>query len=134
MPPDGALARKTFRAMKARFEEHGLDYYTSFTMGHRHINNVNILLYDRDDADMVSRAGKLFHTLIGDAKAAGFGEYRTHLDFMDPVSKSFDFNGGALGRFNESVKNAIDPNGIIAPGKNGIWPAPYKTIGTGDPA
>lgn len=26
MPPGGALARKTFRAMKARFEEHGLDW------------------------------------------------------------------------------------------------------------
>jgi len=131
MPPDGALAKKTFRAMKARFEEHGLDYYTSFTMGHRHINNVNILLYDRDDADMVSRTRKLFHTLIGDAKAAGFGEYRTHLDFMDPVAKSFDFNDGAMGRFNEIVKNAIDPNGIIAPGKNGIWPSAYKAAGTG---
>jgi len=134
MPPDGALALRQFHSMKARFEEHGLDYYTSFTMGHRHINNVNLLLYNRDDADMVARARKLFNTLISDAKASGYGEYRTHLDFMDPVAATFDFNGGVLGRFNETVKNAIDPNGIIAPGKNGIWPRAYKAARKGESA
>ncbi|OJY71316.1 MAG: FAD-linked oxidase [Sphingobium sp. 66-54] len=134
MPPDGQLAHKQFRAMKARFEEHGLDYYTSFTMGHRHINNVNLLLYDRDDADMVARARALFNALIADAKASGYGEYRTHLDFMDPVAASFDFNGGVLARLNETVKNALDPNGVIAPGKNGIWPRAYKAAGRGEGA
>ena len=134
MPPDGALARKQFRAMKTRFEEFGLDYYTSFTMGHRHINNVNLLLYDRDDADLVARTRSLFNTLIADAKASGYGEYRTHLDFMNPVAASFDFNGGVMARFNETVKNAIDPNGIIAPGKNGIWPTAYKPVGKGEGA
>jgi len=31
-----------------------------------------------------------------------------------------------MNRLNETVKNAIDPNGVIAPGKNGIWPRAYK--------
>lgn len=126
MPPDGKLALDQFHRMKARFEEYGLDYYTSFTMGARHINNVNIIIYNRDDADMVDRSRKLFNVLIADAKAAGYAEYRTHLDFMDPVAASFDFNGGAIARFNQRVKDAIDPNGIIAPGKNGIWPRAYR--------
>jgi 4-cresol dehydrogenase (hydroxylating) len=112
--------------MKARYEEHGLDYYTSFTMGGRHINNVNIIIYNRDDAGMVERARALFKVLIADAKAAGYGEYRTHIDFMDPVAASFDFNHGAMNRFNQQVKDAIDPNGILAPGKNGIWPRAYR--------
>jgi hypothetical protein len=32
-------------------------------------------------------------------------------------------------RFNESVKDALDPAGIMAPGRNGIWPKSYRGQG-----
>jgi len=121
MPPDGKLALAQFRKMKARFDEFGFDYYGSFTLGHRHINNVNLIIYDRDDAAMTASARKLFATMVDDAARDGYGEYRTHLSFMQQVADSFDFNGHALARLNATVKNALDPNGILAPGKNGIW-------------
>jgi len=38
------------------------------------------------------------------------------------VADTYDWNGGALRKLNERVKDALDPNGILAPGKNGIWP------------
>jgi mono/diheme cytochrome c family protein len=56
MPPDGALALERFHGMRARFEQFGLDYYTSFTMGQRHINNVDLILYNCDDAAMLGNA------------------------------------------------------------------------------
>jgi hypothetical protein len=28
-------------------------------------------------------------------------------------------------KLSETIKNALDPNGILSPGKNGIWPANY---------
>lgn len=122
MQPDGALALKQATRMKKRFEEFGLDYYTSFTMGRRHINNVNLILYNRDDEGMVGRAKGLFTTLIGDAKANGYGEYRTHPQFMQPVADSFDFNDHALARLNGRLKATLDPNNIIAPGRYGVTP------------
>jgi 4-cresol dehydrogenase (hydroxylating) len=67
MPSEGTVALEQFHRMKARFEEFGLDYYTSFTMGQRHINNVNLILYNRDDAAMVANARALFRTLVADA-------------------------------------------------------------------
>ena len=122
MPPDGQQALAQSRRMKARFDEHGLDYYSSFTMGHRHINNINMIIFNRDDRSMTDAARALFKALTADSKEQGYGEYRTHIEFMDPVSGTYDFNGHALRTLNEKVKDAVDPNGIIAPGKNGIWP------------
>ena len=82
-------------------------------------------MYDRDDAAQVVKMRKLFDALIAETAKAGYAEYRTHLGWMDPVMETFDFNDHALRRFDEKVKSALDPNGIIAPGKQGVWPAAY---------
>jgi 4-cresol dehydrogenase (hydroxylating) len=39
---------------------------------------------------------------------------------MDVVADTFDYNHGAMNRLNDKVKKALDPNGVIAPGRNGI--------------
>ena len=122
LPPSGKLAWEAFLSRKKRFEAAGLDYYSSFTVGHRHIANVNMILYNRDDPAMVASARRIFSEMVRDAHAEGYAEYRTHIDFMDDVAKSYDFNGGALMKLNQAVKDTLDPNGILAPGKNGIWP------------
>lgn len=44
---------------------------------------------------------------------------------MDSVAGAFSWNDNALMKLNETIKNALDPNGIMAPGKNGIWPSSY---------
>jgi 4-cresol dehydrogenase (hydroxylating) len=122
MPPSGKLAWEAFLSRKRRFEAENLDYYSSFTVGHRHIANVNMILYNRDDAAMVAGARRAFLAMMADAKAEGYGEYRTHIDFMGDVAKTYDFGGGALMKLNERIKDTLDPNGILAPGKNGVWP------------
>jgi 4-cresol dehydrogenase (hydroxylating) len=108
------------------FAEHDVDFYASFTMGGRFVNNINMLMYDRDDNDGVKNIRKLFNSLITETQTAGYGEYRTHLGWMDTIADTFDFNNNAMRRLNETVKDALDPNGIIAPGKQGVWPSVYK--------
>jgi 4-cresol dehydrogenase (hydroxylating) len=126
LPPDGALALEHAHRVRQRFEEFGLDYCASFTVGQRHIQNINTLLFDRSDAAMIDRTAALYRTLIADAARAGLPEYRTHIDFMQEVARTFDYNNHALLRLNERVKDAIDPAGILAPGKNGVWPRSYR--------
>ena len=122
LPIAGREAHAQFEATRRRYEEFGLDHFGGFTMGERYLTNVNQIIYNRDDADMTRRAHALFATLIEDAARAGYAEYRTHLSYMDPVARGFDFNDHALLRLNETLKDALDPNGILAPGKSGIWP------------
>ncbi len=126
MPSDPKLALEQFRRTQARYDEFGVDYYGAFGVGGRQTVAINEILYDRDDQDQAERVGGLFDALVRDAAQAGYGEYRTHVEYMDPVAQSFDFNDGGLWRLNRKVKDALDPAGIIAPGKQGIWPERFR--------
>ena len=123
LPPKGDLAMDQFRRTYALYQKYGIDYHASFAMGERSLTNVNQILYDRDNPDMAKRVDQFFRALVADAKAKKYGEYRTHIEYMDLVASTYDFNNGALRRLNERLKDALDPNGIIAPGKSGVWPA-----------
>jgi len=127
LPATSEHVLKQFRSTKKRYEEIGVDYYGSFTLFERYTTNVNMMVYDRDDKAMTSQVRALFKVLIADAAKQGYSEYRTHLSYMDDVALTFDFNNHALLRLNETLKDTLDPNGILAPGKQGIWPRALRT-------
>jgi 4-cresol dehydrogenase (hydroxylating) len=52
----------------------------------------------------------------------GYGEYRTAPLFQEQVMDTYAFNDNALRRFCETLKDAVDPKGIISPGRGGFWP------------
>lgn len=108
--------------VKPRFREYGVDWFPSYHSRGRHMLLVGLILYDRDDLEQAHRARELSRVLISDLAAQGYGEYRTHLAMMDPAAESYDWNDGALNRFHTRLKDAIDPAGILSPGKQGVWP------------
>jgi 4-cresol dehydrogenase (hydroxylating) len=63
-----------------------------------------------------------FKTLVKIAADHGWGEYRTAPAYQDEIMSTYGFNDHALRRFHETVKDAVDPNGIISAGRYGIWP------------
>lgn len=76
----------------------------------------------RNDAGLNQKRRDLFKRLAETCGSRGFAEYRAPPAFQDTVMGQYSYNNNVLLRFHESIKDAIDPNGIIAPGKSGIWP------------
>lgn len=52
----------------------------------------------------------------------GWGVYRTHAVFMDAALDTYSYNDHALHRLHETLKDAMDPHGILSAGRYGIWP------------
>jgi (+)-pinoresinol hydroxylase len=73
-------------------------------------------------------ATKLLRRLLEENAKLGYGDYRAPPILQDDVADQYSFNNHALRRFNEKLKNAIDPNGIISPGRAGVWPDAYADL------
>jgi 4-cresol dehydrogenase (hydroxylating) len=112
--------------VRDRLHEYGFDYMSVFAIGWRELHHVVELVFDRTNPEEAKRAREVFEILIREAAEAGYGEYRTHISFMDQIAKTYSWNNGAMLKLNELVKDALDPNGILAPGKQGIWPRRFR--------
>jgi 4-cresol dehydrogenase (hydroxylating) len=75
-----------------------------------------------EDPEMNKSFVRGFEQLIRIGAEHGWGEYRTPAIFQDQVMDVYSFNNHALRRFHETVKDAIDPKGILSAGRYGIWP------------
>ncbi|KAH7195287.1 vanillyl alcohol oxidase [Fusarium oxysporum] len=107
-------------------EEAGFDFIGTFVVGMREMHHIVYLVFDRLDPEPCRRAHALISQLIDDAAKKGWGEYRTHLALMDQIAQTYNFNNNAQMHLNTTIKNALDPKGILAPGKNGLWPSGYN--------
>jgi 4-cresol dehydrogenase (hydroxylating) len=74
------------------------------------------------DSAKNAKARSLYEQVIKVASEHGWGIYRAHAAFMDKVMEQYSWNDHALMRMNETLKDALDPNGILSAGRYGIWP------------
>ena len=125
-PATGRDAMKQYRMVKTRAAEFGFDYYGGFTAGPRHLYHIFAAIFDRDNAHQAEQARELLRVLVEEAGKADYAEYRAHLEYMDLVAAQYGFNEHALMRLSERIKDALDPAGILSPGKQGIWPASLR--------
>lgn len=122
----GADGVAQYEVTRRRCAEAGFDFIGTFVVGMREMHHIVCIVFDRKDSASRARARRLLETLIADAARRGWGEYRTHLGAMDQIAGTYSFNDHAQMRLNEKIKEALDPKGIISPGKNGIWPKRYE--------
>ncbi|KAL7269473.1 hypothetical protein RUND412_007868 [Rhizina undulata] len=112
---------------------------TKLTLTYPNPNPIDIacIVYNRADQDQKAQAVAIMRELVQTAAEEGYGEYRKHLLFADQVASTYGWNNQALMRFNETLKDSLDPNEILAPGRAGIWPKRFRGKGweimPGDP-
>ncbi|WP_440707940.1 FAD-binding oxidoreductase [Herbiconiux sp. YIM B11900] len=121
-PLTGEHVVEASRIMRTHIEAAGFDYIGGWLGTARHAVNVLMIFFDAADPVESEKVRVAFSELVPLLAAKGYGEYRAHLEFMDTVAAQFSWNDGALLEFVRTLKQAVDPQGILAPGKQGIWP------------
>ncbi|KAL2441444.1 Vanillyl-alcohol oxidase [Exophiala dermatitidis] len=123
---DAVLIHSIITRLHARYN---FDVFPTMCVAGREMHYIANIVYDRADRDAKKRATSLMRDMIRECAKHGYGEYRTHLLFADQVAQTYSWNNGALGKFNETIKDALDPNSILAPGRNGIWGRRFRGKG-----
>ncbi len=99
------------------YREHGFDYSNAFiSLNPRTTMSLMQIFFDRDDPDEAARALGLQRALFEACQRAGYPQYRTGMSFHKQM---FADNPGYL-RTLGAIKDALDPNGILAPGRYGL--------------
>ena len=119
--PLGDRAEEVYSIIERRFLEFGKDPWIGmFGISARALIFVADMFFQRTDAEDTARCRALFRKLCDDMAAIGVGLYRTHIEFMDDAVAMHGWNDHALPALNNRIKAALDPRGILAPGKQGI--------------
>ncbi|KAJ2987802.1 hypothetical protein NUW58_g4311 [Xylaria curta] len=112
-PIRGTDATRLIEMARRRHDEFGIDLLPAFIVGLREMHLVVEIVFDRTDAARRKAALQCLRAMIDDAAACGIWRI-SHASSADGPDRGND---------------ALDPNGILAPGRCGIWPKKYRGRG-----
>jgi 4-cresol dehydrogenase (hydroxylating) len=115
-PMVGQVANEHQALSRRILGEHGFEFAVEYVCGPRMSRALHILLFNRQDAEERQRAGRCFQALLQAYAEAGIPIARAPLDMQQEAMSRLEGLPDVLSR----LKRALDPEGILAPGKYGI--------------
>jgi 4-cresol dehydrogenase (hydroxylating) len=135
VPLRGAEVRIVVEELRRLFAEAGMNFGAGIMVaGERSAVVIAGIRYDKTDEAVARSAFALGRRMVSALGRLGYGDSRPHLENMDLAADLHSFNEHAYRRFVERIKDAVDPNGILSPGRHGIWPAAYRESHGAEPA
>ncbi|WP_417227783.1 FAD-binding oxidoreductase [Amphritea sp.] len=125
-PLIGSTAMEQYNLFSKMVQDAGYEYVGGFVGRERGLLHIVPLPIIKNMPEVNKQGRKAISAMIDEGAKRGWAAYRSHLFLMDQVAGSYSFNDGAALKFNQTLKDALDPNGIFAPGKQGIWPKAYR--------
>lgn len=120
IPPSGRELYSWYLTAKQQTIDAKFDFFADFHIYPRYVIGILLVIYTPGEDSAVDG---LYRNLLHDGSKQGYMEYRTHVNYMDDVAAKLDFNQSAFMRFTGLLKDTLDPNGVLSPGKSGIWNA-----------
>jgi 4-cresol dehydrogenase (hydroxylating) len=127
VPLVGKEIADSVRLLREGYARHGLPYLGGVILFPRSALHITTIIFDTRNEEETRNAYRVYGELVGELARAGYPLYRTNIHHMDLAADTFDFNDHAQRRLNERLKDLLDPNGILSPGKSGIWPKSMRT-------
>ncbi len=115
-PVVGATAHEHQQLSRRILAEHGFEYVVELVCGPRLARALHLILFDRRDPDEAARARDCYRALAAAYAAAGYPVSRAPLDFQAEAMTRLD----SFPEVCAALKRALDPGGILAPGRYGI--------------
>ncbi|WP_120006554.1 FAD-binding oxidoreductase [Nesterenkonia muleiensis] len=127
MPARGEEVYDFYQEVKDLYAEYGFDLYIGYHVYARHLVHVTMIFFENGNPEQLARARELYDKVRQAARRRGYSPYRGHINNMDDIAAEFSFNDHAVLRFQETLKDILDPAGVISPGKQGVWPKRLRT-------
>jgi 4-cresol dehydrogenase (hydroxylating) len=116
-PAKGGETSQQTALAKQILGKYRFDYNVAYAIGGRELHHLIFILYDKSDPAEEKKADDCIREMIVSFGARGWASYRTGVNTMDLVAKQY---GEANRQVNARLKQALDPNHILSPGKSGI--------------
>jgi 4-cresol dehydrogenase (hydroxylating) len=125
-PLRGKDVVETSKLMRSLYQETGEQFFSGLMLSPRSVIHISTMFFNPHDEAQTKRVYENYTRMVAVMRERGYPVYRTSLHHMDLIAAQLDFNDSALMRLNEVIKDAIDPHGILQPGKSGIWAQRFR--------